>query len=89
MRSAEHQAKLTPARMKIACSKERIKRMVCAAQEGKPDQPIETGSDVKEWELVTDAEIVSYINFANLFLYTGGAVICLVDEEPEARRIVL
>lgn len=87
--SAEKQKSIIANHVRIACSRERLKRMVAAAQGLQPDDPIEPGTTVKQWELIGDEELVPYVNFANIFLYTGGAVIQLVDKEPEARRIVV
>ena len=87
MRSAAHQKFTTPVAVKIACSRERLKKMIAAAQGCMPDDPVEEGSSVKQWELIGDDEITMFVNFANIFLYTGNAVIQVVDVEPAPRLI--
>lgn len=77
----EHKASLLP----INCTEKMLKRMVCAAQGDVPDQVIqeEDGISYANWEAVSEMEVAEMVNFANIFLYTGKAVIRIVKEGGE------
>lgn len=75
-------------KIKIKCSRERIKRIICASRgidpeadatskEADPDR-----SPPKEWEFITEEQVQSYIRFASLFLYKTAFRLELVDQEP-------
>lgn len=89
MMSAAQQKQMHSKLVKIACSVERLKRLICKAQGIEPDWRVhEDGhpDDTKRWEYVSDDDVARYVNFANVFLFAGNATIKVVDKEPDPAR---
>lgn len=83
LEGAEH--KPVSPMLPIKCTMKNLKRMVSAAQGDVPDQVIqeEDGISYANWECVSVMEVTEMVNFANIFLYTGKAVIRIVKEGEE------
>ncbi len=77
---------------RIQLTVEKLKKMICAARGGHPDNLVPMGTEgdealEAEWTLVKDEDVSQFINFANIFLYSGNCVIEVVDVEPASRLI--
>lgn len=88
MMSAAQQKQMHSKLVRITCSVERLKRMIVKSRGLDPDSVVEglDGPIAKLWEGVADADVARYVNFANMFLFTGNATIKVVDKEPDPER---
>ncbi len=85
MKSAAQQIATHRKLVKIACSVERLKRMIVGAANKGLDPDEESDSGKKRWEMVDDEAVARYVNFANVFLFAGNATIKVVDKEPDPK----
>ncbi len=84
MKAAATQKARNDNRIRIVCSAERLARMVCAIDGVNADEIVD---EVPRWLLVPANDLGRFVNFANIFLYGGNAVIKVVDEEPASRLV--
>lgn len=93
MKSAAAQAATHRKLVKIACSVERLKRLIVKSRGGDPEEEVEWAwgdadaarERLPAWQHVEDADVARYVNFANVFLFAGNATIKVVEREPDPK----